>query len=344
MEMNEIKNLVKALSDCKKNKKVSYDFALADGKTETLSVDAMNTTLRTELFERTKTRNDYERNKYDIFDLIQVSIDGKLPTDVGHFFEGFTTTQVFGPTDLPEFTIKKNKKNLRARKFAVLGASAGSYEVFRLAKEGKLRLNVTAITDACQISFEDFRSGRIDWNEMIDAINLGMEDVMYNEILRCLAVVESKLPAANKATSTAFDQIGLEKVLATVGTYGKPTIFCTEAYARQITEGYDWASNDEKLARRNVGYLTDYKGASIILIPQSFTDEKNTTKVISDSKAYILPAGDNPIFYVALQGDTQVRDVDSNEDWSIELQTYKRFGVGALVYNNIGICEITNLA
>jgi len=343
MEMNEIKNIVKALSECKKNGKTSYTFALAEDKTEELSVGAMNETLRKELFELCGTRTGYERHKLDLFDLIQESIDAKVPAELAHFFDGFTTVQQFGPKDEPEFTLRKDKKNLRARKFAVLGASAGSYEVFRLAKENKIRINVTAVTDACQISFEDFLSGRVDWNEMLDAIQMGMEDRVYDEVLKCLAVVEAKLPQANKASSTNFDPAGLEKVMGTIAVYGAPTIFCTETFARQITEGYSWASDAEKLARRNVGYLANYKGAKIVILPQSFTDETNTTKVTDDSKAYVMPAGAGSIFYIALQGDTQVRDIDSNEDWSIELQTYKRFGVAALVYNDLGTVEITSL-
>ena len=342
MEMNELKKIVKALSECKKNGKTSYNFALKDGASEDLSVDAMNETLRNELYAKCQTRNDFERNKYDLFDLIQESIDAKVPADVAKFFDGFTTTQQFAANEEPEFSLRRDTKHIRARKFAVLGASAGSYEVFKLAKESKIRVNITAVTDACQIGFEDFVSGRIDWNQMLEAVSLGMEDRIYDEILKCLDVVETNLPANNKATSADFDPTALEKVIATVSAYGTPTIFCTERFASIITEGSDWASAEEKLARRNVGYLAAYKGAKIVIIPQTFTDENNTDKVNKDSKAYVLPAGVGSIFYVALQGDTQVRNVE-NEDWSIELQTYKRFGVAALAYNDLGVVEITSL-
>ena len=343
MNFKEIKELTKALSECNKSHAVNYTFSKDDGSNYTLSVEAINETLRRELFEKCGSRNGFEKNKYDLYELMAEEIDGKLPPELGNYFEGFTEIHQFGPSDAPEFTIRKDRKNLRARRFAVRGSSAGSYEVFRLSKENKLRVHMFAITDACQIAFEDFLSGRVDWNEMLNAVELGIADRIYDAILDCLTHIESKLPAANKGTGSTFDPSVLEKVLSTVGVYGTPTIFCTETFARAITEGSDWASEAEKIARRNLGYLAQYKGAKIVVLPQSFTDETNTTKVVDDTKAFVLPAGRGPIFYVALQGNTEFRDVD-NEDWSIEIQAYKRVGVAALVYNDLGIVEFTSLA
>ena len=93
-----------------------------------------------------------------------------------------------------------------------------------------------------------------------------------------------------------------------------------------------------------VGFLFPiYKGAKIVILPQSFTDETNKTKVVDSSKAYIFPAGREAIFNIALQGPTQVKEIESNSDWSKELHTYKKFGVAAFVYNDIATYTITNL-
>lgn len=343
MDFKEIKKITDALVECKKSKSVSYTFSKEDGSTYNLSIDAMNEAVRSELYEKCHDRNGFQKNKYDLFELMQEEVDAKLPPELDKFFEGFTEIHQFGPNDAPEFTIRKDRRNLRARRFAVRGSSAGSYEVFKLSKEGKVRAHMFAITDACQIAFNDFLSGRIDWNEMLEAVTLGIADRIYDAILDCLTHIESKLPAANKGSGSSFDPEVLEKVLATVSVYGAPTIFCTETFARAITEGSDWASEAEKIARRNLGYLAQYKGAKIVILPQSFTDETNSTKVMDDSKAYVLPAGRGAIFYVALQGNTEMRDVE-NEDWSIEIQAYKRVGVAALVYNDLGIVEFSDLA
>ena len=59
------------------------------------------------------------------------------------------------------------------------------------------------------------------------------------------------------------------------------------------------------------------------------------------SKAYIIPTGSDKPVKVAFEGETAVREVESQEDWSREIQTYRKFGVGVLLVNP-GICVYTN--
>lgn len=341
MNFENIKGLVKAL-----NTGTDFSFSAknvsGEDVTQTISKEAIQETLREELLEMCKSKGQYERHKWDLFDLISETIDKKMPKELDKFFNGFSKVTQYGESDKPEITIKRDSRNKRARTFVTKVSPAGVYEVFKLAKDKKFIVEMTAVGGACQIAFEDFLTGRVDWNEMLEVIQLGMEDRIYDEILATLAKVEASLPAANKKTSATFDSAMFEKLLGVVGVYGSPVVFCTEVAARVITEGADWASEKEKVARRNVGYLANYKGAKIVILPQSFTDETNETKVVDDSKLYIMPAGREPIFHVALQGATHVRETE-NEDWSKELQTYKKFGVSAVVYNDITTYTITDL-
>ena len=120
------------------------------------------------------------------------------------------------------------------------------------------------------------------------------------------------------------------------------------AYPHRISTYYRCYTNDDiKTALVKHGpvlvSMNRYKGAKIVILPQSFTDETNKTKVVDSSKAYIFPAGREAIFNIALQGATQVKEIESNSDWSKELHTYKKFGVAAFVYNDIATYTITNL-
>lgn len=343
MEIKELKKLAKALTLSKNSPELSFSFAGEDGKDVTLTKEAMENTLRDEIAALAKTKMDFEKNKYEIFSLIQENIDLKLPKDVQKFLYNVASVQQFGPKDKPYFNVKNDNGKRRGRKFITKAASAGSYEVFYLGKNEKVVPEITAVGGAAQLRIEDFLNGSINWNDLIDTVTLGIEDRIYDEILACFNTIESRLPAANKATSADFDAANLERVIDTVSAYGDPVICCTAAFARKITEGTDWASAVEKEARRNVGYLARYKGANINIIPQTFVDSTNTTKAVDDSIAYVFPTTENSILYVALQGETQVREVE-NEDWSTEVQTYKRFGVAAVCGNNIGIVHITSLA
>lgn len=342
MNFENIKGLITALQ-----KGTDFSFSAkndaGEDVTHKISTNAIEETLRDELFEMCKTRSSYEQHKWELFDLISETIDRKMPKELDKFFNGFTKVTQYGESDKPEITIKRDPRNKRARTFITKVSPAGTYEVFKLAKDQKFTVEMTAIGGACQIAFEDFLTGRVDWNEMLEVIQLGMEDRVYDEILATLEKVEASLPTANKKSTSDFDAAEFEKLLGVVGVYGSPVVFCTEVAARLITEGTDWASENEKVARRNVGYLTNYKGAKIVVLPQSFTDETNSVKVTPDHKLYIMPAGREAIFHVALQGATHIEEMKNYGDWSRELQTYKKFGVSAVIYNDIAIYEIEDL-
>lgn len=342
MDFAEIKSLVKALDSARAKGATTYNFSRADGTSESLSVDAMEGTLRKELFELCGTRSGFEAHKYELFALIASEIDTPMAREIGNVFGDICEVGTFAANEAPVFKYKKDPRHLRARRFAVLGSSAGSYEVFKLDGESSIQVKMSAITDACQIALNDFLTGRVDWNEMLEAFRQGMEDRIIDAVNGCMAAAEKNLPAANKASTTNFDPSAFEKILAVVSAYGTPVVSCTEAFARTITEGYQWASEAEKLARRNVGYVANYKGAKIAIMPQTFKDADNSVKAVDDSKAYIFPMGAGPMIHIALQGDTQLRDVQ-NEDWSTEIQGFRRFGVAATIFNQMGTYEITSL-
>ena len=101
-----------------------------------------------------------------------------------------------------------------------------------------------------------------------------------------------------------------------------------------------WVSDDMRNKRWNLGYLGDYKGHSVIVLPQSFTDETNATKVIDPSYCWIIPTGAEKPVKVAFEGSAQVKEVDG-DDWSKTIHTYQKFGVA--VYSiNPGLCVYRN--
>jgi hypothetical protein len=93
------------------------------------------------------------------------------------------------------------------------------------------------------------------------------------------------------------------------------------------------------------GRLADYKGKKVVILPQGFEDETNTTKVIDPGFAWIIPTGaDTKPVKVAFEGGTLVREVDSNADWSKEFHVYQKVGVVAMLANNICTYVDTELA
>ena len=52
-----------------------------------------------------------------------------------------------------------------------------------------------------------------------------------------------------------------------------------------------WVSEEMRNQKWNNGYLANYKGHQVVVLPQSYEDETNTTKIIDPSYAWIIPVG-----------------------------------------------------
>lgn len=341
MNFEELMKLGKALVS---NKTYSLQFS-KDGEmvTEVLNKETMGQLFNEEIV---KLCNDgptsFERHKYDLYDLIAEAINVNAPKEITRWLEGFAEVVTYGYNDRPQLTVNRARKYLRERATVTQVSRAGVYEVFKLPKEGNVDVVMKTVGGAAQISWSDLLTGRVDWNLLTDILTMGIQDRIYDEVLAGFNAIETKLPASNKAETANFEAKALEKVMASVQPYGSPVIFCTEVFAREITEGADWASEKEKEARRNVGYLANYKNAKIVILPQTWEDETHTKKKVDDSKAYVLAdTGDKPI-KICLQGGAQVKERE-NSDWSKEVHTYQSLAAIILGSNSIGTYTITSL-
>ena len=341
LNIAELRKLALFVDKAQRSPQAATNFSFNDTQ---VSLEAAEGLLVDELAALSSTRANYERNKMDIFALIEETVDARLPREVANMFDGFTETVNYPLGSQVKVTVRSNNKNARGRGFVTKGAAAGHYEVFKLPADGSYTIETFALVAAIQIAFEDFLTGRVRWSDLLEVVTLGMQDRIYDEIMANLARIEAALPvnSNNKASTPDFDAKALNKVLGVVSAYDTPVIMCTETFAREITEGADWASEAEKVARRNIGHLANYKGAKIVILPQSYTDVSNEVKVVDDSKAYIMPADKGKLFHIALQGPTQVKDRE-NDDWSKELHTYKRLCVSVYASYDMGTYKITSL-
>lgn len=128
-------------------------------------------------------------------------------------------------------------------------------------------------------------------------------------------------------------------------TYGAPTIYCTKEFAVRFvpTEGWKY-SEDMKNELRRTGMLAGYKGYNVVILPQAFTDATHTEKLIDPAYCWIIPNGhDNRPVKVAFEGGTLVREVDNNDDWSKDIQVYKKVGVVTMMTPDICVYKDTTL-
>ena len=333
LDRNNLVQLMKTVARANPSAPVAYSF-----NGENLSYDALNETLRQELNAYAGTPALYRENKNLIFSIIEEVIDDVLPKRVTEAYADFAEVRVFGQGDKPQFRRKNYSARQRAKQFITRVGLAGVYEVFKLgAGDEVFDVQTSAIGGAGQISIEEFLDGRVDFAEIVAIIMEGMDDLIYQEIAAAFNASINQLPAANRVAVAGFDEAAMDQLINIAAAYGTPVIYCTFEFAVRMIPQESWRYTEamkDELYR--TGRLATYKSTKVVILPQGFVDGTNTTKVIDPGYAWVIPTGsDNKPIKVAFEGNTMVREVESNHDWSRDIHVYKKVGVVAMLANNI---------
>ena len=338
LNKTDLIKLAKTVANANPSSQVAYSFG-----EDKFSYADLNDTLRNELRELAGTYALYRENKNTIFSLIEETIDDVLPKKVLEQYGQFAEIKTFAQGDKPVFTQKiTTAAKRRPKQFITKVGLAGIYEVFKL--DGKsYEVPTSAFGGAAQIGFEEFLDGRVDFADVLDIVMEGLDECVYIEIERALKGAVTNLQAANKTTQTSFVEAEMDKLISIADSYGAATIYCTYEFAATMVPAEGWVSDDMKNQKWNNGYLANYKGHRVIVLPQSYEDETNSKKVIDPAYAWIIPTGgnDKPV-KVAFEGQAIVREIE-NADMSREVQVYKKLGVAAIITNNICVYVNTSL-
>ena len=316
---------------------------------EQLSADALNKTFMKELNELGRTPQDFRENENLIYTLIEVGLTEVLPKKVLQNYGEFAEVKTFAQGEKPVYRVRISEASKkRAKQFVTRVGLAGRYEVFKL--DGfSLEVPTAAYGGAARIEWEELLDGKMTLNDYYSLVLEGMDEAVYREIAKALEATVGNIKAANKTVQTAFDEAAMDQLLMTADAYGQSTIYCTFEFATTMvprvpggSNAINWSafSDGMKDTTWNNGYFTTYKGHKVIVLPQSFTDETNTEKVIDPSYAWIIPTGSEKPVKVAFEGSAQVKSFD-NRDWSTEIQTYQKLGVATYMLNP-GICVYRN--
>lgn len=339
MEFKDLRNLAFNAIKAEKGAPVAYSFE-QNGKKETFSTEEVNTALRNEFAKLTIDYAAYRENKNVIFRLIEETIDEVLPAKVEQQYMLFADVKVLQQGDKAIFRKRITEAaKKRAKGFVTKVGLAGRYETFML-DGAEIEVQMSAIGSACRIGFEEFLDGRIQFADLTQIILEGMDEYIYKEIAKALEAAVAALPTPNKATVAGFDEATMDELIAIADAYGKSTIYCTFEFAATMKPAEGWASSDMKNELWRKGWLGDYKGHTVVILPQSMVDETNTMKVIDPAQAYIIPTGTDKPVKLAFEGPTCVREVEDNDDWSRDLQTYKKFGIATFL--NHWMCSYRN--
>lgn len=334
LEFDSLKKLAKA---------AAHNAPIEFSANEKYTADDANDLLRAQFALLAPDYKGFRKNKNVIFELIEDTIDDILPARVMDQYMQFADVKVLNQGDKAVFRQRITEASRkRAKTFVTKVGLAGRYETFMLDSR-EIVVEMSAIGAAVRLGFEEFLDGRYSFADLTDVIVEGMDDYIYAEIAKALEASMKELPAANVATFAGFDTATMDRLLAISDSYygGRSAIYCTyEFAATMIPNDASMLSNDMKSTLWENGYLGNYKGHQVIILRQSMVDTTNAKKVINPKNAYIIPTGAEKPVKLAFEGPTAVRTVEDNDDWSTDMQTYKKFGIA--IFMNPAICCYTN--
>ena len=282
----------------------------------------------------------FQENKELMFELMEEIVDEVLPTRIEELMGLFADVMTFDDGDKPRFKLKKGRKNVR--RFVTKVAPAGVYNRVKLATN-YVDMDMEALGGAVFIPFEDYVAGDMTLEDVLTAMLDELQDKIYEEVQLAIQNTYTALPAANKHSAASLVEDEMKRVLDTVNAYGKATIFCTPEFARTLVPSSGFLAETDKTTLNEFGFLGTYYGSPIIVMPQSFEDLDNVTKVFDPQYAYIVPAGsDEQVVKLGFEGQTHMRDMQQ-KDWSFEIQMYKKYGISVLNTNFYGIYRNTAL-
>lgn len=337
LKFEDMLKLAKTVAKANPNAPTAYSFG-----DNNYGYSELNETLRLEFQELAPDYRNYKINQNTIFALIEQTIDDVLPARVMEQYSQFAEVKTFAQGDKPIFTQKITQASKRrAKQFIGKVGLAGLYEVFKLDGQS-YEVTTNAIGGAAQIGFEEFLDGRVNFAEVLDIVMQGLDECIYVEIEKQLIGAVKNVQAANTTEQTTFVESEMDRLISIADSYGKSAIYCTYEFAATMVPSEGWVSDDMRNQKWNNGYIANYKGHQVIVLPQSYEDETNTTKIIDPSFAWIIPVGAEKPVKIAFEGGTIV-DEYKNYDRSQEVQVYKKVGVRAIFSNAICVYKNTSL-
>ena len=300
-------------------------------------------------------RHVFNRNKEDVFELLEENLEEVLPQNIKAALDMFVEVKNYAQGQRPEFRVVRGKQ--RGKQFVTRATESGNYETFRLDRD-RFDLYIQAIGGAGYVDFERYLDGLESMTDIYEVIQEGIVDRLFEMVQECLLASWSAAgrPARNKVAANTFNPAAMKKLCNTVAPYGSPIIYCTPEFAAEMVNAIVYNSVDpawvggkisdqDMIDIRERGYIGKFQGVPVVVMPQSFTDEKNEKLMFNPSFAYVLPAGKEKIIKMAFEGSPYFREWDDHEgDNSFTLQGYVKVGVGLFTTPNYwGIYYNANL-
>lgn len=302
--------------------------------------DQAEDVLRAEILEicgGTWSYTNFQKNKWDVYALVQEMVTVNLNRLSREAFSDFTEVKNFELGDSPEFNVKNT--NL----FKVGIVADGINSTRRQKKIGsKLRTTAFKMIIAMYDNFDSFMAGRTDWRDMTDTLVESFNQEIANQIARAFEGAYTDIGNNLKtSTNAAGVDAELSKIINKVeGATGKKAIVygTAEALGNIVGAGADMDKDD----KRNFGQLKMFKGTSLVKLQNAYDDVAGTWALRNDM-IYVIPGGEK-IIRVGYEGSaTMIEDTTGmhRDDQQVEMTMMQKMHLAVLMAAKFGALQIT---
>lgn len=313
------------------------------------SADVIDETVRKALADHYGVSDrSFRRLSAADFELIEEVIEELTPKSVEDVIGQFAEVRTFARDEQVVFTVRNSGKQ-RVMRAIVPGARAGIYEARRLDNK-HLHMLTNVETVGYALSLEDLITGRVTIQDYVEIVTQGFVEVVYQRMIAALRQGALEAPAANRVEVDGSEEAlvkGLDGVIRIVSAYGTPTIFAFQSAATMINNYLSFSgfpanaySGLDAADIREYGYVTKYKGVSVVVLPNFLTDNSNTSWLFKEDEMFIMPANEKPI-KVAFAGDLWVQEVPIPSG-GVEFHAHREMGVAVIANNAIGSVRVTD--
>ena len=128
-------------------------------------------------------RHVFNRNKEDVFELLEENLQEVLPQNVKSALDMFVEVKHYAQGQRPEFRVVRGK--IRGKQFVTRATESGNYETFRLDRD-RFDLYIQAIGGAGYVDFERYLDGLESMTDIYEVIQEGIVDRLFEMVQGCL--------------------------------------------------------------------------------------------------------------------------------------------------------------
>ena len=310
------------------------------GNVEKYSKNAANDVLRAEIIERVGGEWNYanfQKNKWDVYALLQEIIDVDLVNLSEEAFKQFCEVKNFELGDAPEFKIKNNS----LFRVGIIGTGINSTR--RQRKLGsKVRTDAFKLAIASYEELDRFIAGRIDWKEYVDTVVASFNHEIATQIVGAFGQAYSEIGTNLKVSTNAE---GVDEELKAIinrvkGATGKNVeVYGTAEALGKVKGAGALVDADDK---REIGYVKVFNGVKLVELPNTY-NEATGEWALDNNVLYVIPVGEKVVRLGYEGGVTVLEDTTGThrDDQQIEITYMQKIHVAVLVAAKFGAVEIT---